>query len=64
MRVSRESLGPAHPLYIHGQGEYTQIAVYRGSACLIAVFTGPNAKRNAAAYTHGEATEIDMDQPF
>lgn len=61
--LTRESLGPAHPLYIHNMGEYTQTAVWEGTK-LVCVFVDQFSKLNAAAYINGRTKEIDMDQPF
>ncbi len=44
-----ESIGPTHPMYVHWQDDFIQVAVW-GSARLIAIFTGPHAKWNADAY--------------
>ncbi len=44
-----ESLGPAHPLYIHNFGEYTQVAAWKNTE-LLAIFVGPFAKINAADF--------------
>jgi hypothetical protein len=40
-------------MYVHGNGQFTQVAVWDGATHLIAIFMGLHAKRTAAAFING-----------